>query len=338
MTPAIGARYRGNVSGVNHGSTREVYHAAPPWQADIAVCRVFSVAWGLTFAYESVAIVARKRMKIDSHQHFWKYSEVEYPWMGDALAMCRRDLLPADLEPLLDAAGLDGSIAVQARQIVGETDFLLDLAAAHPRILGVVGWVPLCDAGVGRDLEHYAAMEKVVGFRHVIQDEPDDDFILRPDFNAGVRELGKYSFCYDILIYSKHLPQTLRFVDQHPGIRMVLDHVAKPSIRKGEFDHAWAENVRELARRDHVTCKISGMATEVLDDAWDESTLRPYFDTILEAFGPRRLMFGSDWPVCLMRTSHARWVDVVRQWIASLSNDEQNAIMGGTAEKFYLQR
>lgn len=297
-----------------------------------------SDAWGLTSAHKSVAIATGKRMKIDSHQHFWKYNAAEYPWMGDALAMCRRDLLPTDLEPLLDQAGLDGSIAVQARQIVEETDFLLDLAAAHPRVLGVVGWVPLCDAGVGRYLEQYAAEKKVVGFRHVIQDEPDDDFILRLDFNAGIRELGRYQLCYDILIFGKHLPQTIRFVDQHPGIRMVLDHVAKPSIRKGEFDQAWAQNIRELAKREHVTCKISGMATEVSGGDWDEPTLRPYFDTVLEAFGPQRLMFGSDWPVCLMRTSHTRWVETVRGWIAPLSSDEQASIMGGTAGKVYLSQ
>ncbi|MFM2170963.1 MAG: hypothetical protein RI957_1192 [Verrucomicrobiota bacterium] len=277
-------------------------------------------------------------MKIDSHQHFWKYNAAEYPWMGEELAMCRRDLLPQDLEPLLDASGLDGSIAVQARQITGETDFLLELAAAHSRIFGVVGWIPLCDPDVARDLERYASHEKIVGFRHVIQDEADDDFILRPDFNAGVRELGRYPLCYDILIFGKHLPQTIRFVDQHPGIRMVLDHVAKPCIRRGEFDQAWAHDIRELAKRDHVTCKLSGMATEVRDGAWDEETLRPYFDTVIEAFGPQRLMFGSDWPVCLMRTTHSRWVDAVRSWIAPLSPDEQSAIMGGTAEKVYLSR
>lgn len=281
--------------------------------------------------------MVRERMNIDSHQHFWKYNAAEYPWMGDALAMCRRDLLPTDLEPLLDSAGLDGSIAVQARQIVEETDFLLDLADSYSRVLGVVGWVPLCDSGVERYLEHYSTKKKVVGFRHVIQDESDENFILRPDFNAGIRELEKYRFCYDILIYSKHLPQTIRFVDQHPGIRMVLDHVAKPSIRKGEFDQTWAQNIRELAKREHVTCKISGMATEVLDDAWNESILRPYFETVLEAFGPQRLMFGSDWPVCLMRTSHALWLEVVREWISSLSDAEQRAIMGETAEKVYLQ-
>jgi len=275
-------------------------------------------------------------MNIDSHQHFWKYSAAEYPWMGEELAMCRRDLLPLDLEPLLDAAGLDGSIAVQARQIPEETDFLLDLAAKHPRVLGVVGWIPLCSPEVGRYLEPYAAHPKVVGFRHVIQDEPDDDFILRPDFNAGIRELGRYPLCYDILIFGKHLPQTIRFVDQHPGIRMVLDHVAKPSIHPGAFDQAWAENIRALAKREHVTCKLSGMATEVCGGAWDEETLRPYFETVLEAFGPQRLMFGSDWPVCLMRTSHTRWVDTVRDWIAPLSATEQAAIMGGTAEKVYL--
>ena len=277
-------------------------------------------------------------LRIDSHQHFWKYNAAEYPWMGEELAMCRRDLLPVDLEPLLDAAGLDGSIAVQARQIVEETDFLLDLAAAHPRVLGVVGWVPLSDACVGKYLEQYAANKKTVGFRHVVQDEPDDNFILRPDFNAGVRELSRYPLCYDILIFEKHLPQSITFVDQHPNLSMVVDHIAKPSISAGEFRETWAKNITELAKREQVTCKISGMATEVRGGEWDADLLRPYFDTVLEAFGPQRLMFGSDWPVCLMRTSHTRWVEVVKSWIAELSADEQDAIMGGTAERVYLQR
>lgn len=274
-------------------------------------------------------------MNIDSHQHFWKYSAAEYPWMGEELAMCRRDLLPLDLEPLLDAAGLDGSIAVQARQIPEETDFLLDLAAKHPRVLGVVGWIPLCSPEVGRYLEPYAAHPKVVGFRHVIQDEPDDDFILRPDFQAGIRELGRYPLCYDILIFEKHLPQTITFVDQHPQISLVLDHIAKPEIHANQFSTTWAKNIRQLAEREHVTCKLSGMVTEVRGGIWDAEMLRPYFDTVLEAFGPQRLMFGSDWPVCLMRSSHQQWVETVNSWIAPLSADEQSAIMGGTAARVY---
>lgn len=273
-------------------------------------------------------------MKIDSHQHFWKYSAIEYPWMSEELACCRRDFLPEDLAPLLDASGLNGSIAVQARQIPEETDFLLDLAK-HPRVLGVVGWIPLCSPEVGRYLEQYAAHPKIVGFRHVIQDEPDDDFILRPDFQAGIRELGRYPLCYDVLIFEKYLPQTIAFVDQHPHIRMVLDHIAKPQIRAQEFSTTWAKNIRLLAEREHVTCKLSGMVTEVQGGGWDAELLRPYFDTVLEAFGPQRLMFGSDWPVCLMRSSHRAWVETVESWIATLSADEQAAIMGGTAARVY---
>jgi L-fuconolactonase len=274
-------------------------------------------------------------MKIDSHQHFWKYSAIEYPWMGEELACCRRDLLPDDLAPLLDASGLDGSIAVQARQIPEETDFLLDLAEKHPRVLGVVGWIPLCSPDVGRYLEQYAAHPKIVGFRHVIQDEPDHDFILRPDFQAGIRELGRYPLCYDVLIFEKHLPQTITFADQHPQISLVLDHIAKPEIHVNEFSTAWAKNIRQLAEREHVTCKLSGMVTEVWGGAWDADMLRPYFDTVLEAFGPQRLMFGSDWPVCLMRSSHRQWVETVTSWIAPLSADEQASIMGGTAARVY---
>ena len=277
-------------------------------------------------------------MKIDSHQHFWRYNAAEYPWMSDELACCRRDFLPPDLEPLLDAAGLDGSIAVQARQILGETDFLIDLAKAHPRVLGVVGWIPLCDADAGRHLEQYAANPHVVGFRHVVHDEPDDDFILRPDFNAGVRELGRHPLCYDILIFGKHLPQTIRFVDMHPEIPMVVDHIAKPRIRREAFDVSWAENIRLLAQRPNVTCKLSGMVTEVRDSSWDEELLQPYFETVLEAFGPQRLMFGSDWPVCLMRATHTRWAGAVAGLIEPLSADERAVIMGGTAERVYLRK
>jgi L-fuconolactonase len=274
-------------------------------------------------------------MKIDSHQHFWKYSASEYPWMSDELACCRRDLLPDDLAPLLDDSELDGSIAVQARQVTEETDFLLSLAEKHPRVLGVVGWIPLCSPDVSRYLDQYASHPKIVGFRHVIQDEPDDDFILRPDFQAGIRELGRYSLCYDVLIFEKHLPQTIAFVDQHPQVPMVLDHVAKPQIRADECSAAWAKHIRQLAEREHVSCKLSGLVTEVRGGLWDAPMLRPYFDTVLEAFGPQRLMFGSDWPVCLMRSSHRQWVETVTSWITPLSADEQAAIMGGTAARVY---
>ncbi|MCU0784913.1 MAG: amidohydrolase family protein [Verrucomicrobia bacterium] len=276
-------------------------------------------------------------MKIDSHQHFWKYNRTDYVWMTDDYAYCRRDFLPVDLAPLLEAGQLDGSIAVQARQFIKETDFLLELAAVNSIIKGVVGWIPLCDPGVERYLERYAGHLKIVGFRHVIHDEADDQFILRPDFNAGIKALSRYPLCYDVLIFQRHLPQTIEFVDRHPDLRIVIDHIAKPRIRRDSFDQAWAANIKRLAQRENVTCKLSGMVTEVADDAWNEALLKPYFETVLEAFGPERLMFGSDWPVCLMRSAHTKWVETVHSFIAPLSIPEQDAIMGGTAERVYLR-
>lgn len=277
-------------------------------------------------------------MRIDSHQHFWEHNTSDYVWMSEEHEILKRDFLPKDMIPLLDACNIDGTIAVQARQMVKETDFLLELAAEHNMIKGVVGWIPLCDASAGSYLEKYAKHEKIVGFRHVLHDEADDMFILRPDFNAGIKELSRYPLCYDLLIFEKHLPQTIQFADMHPELSMVVDHIAKPRIRKSEFDRSWAVNIRELARRPHVCCKLSGMVTEVRDDSWNVESLKPYFDIVLDAFGPDRLMFGSDWPVCLLRSNYSKWVDTVSNLISPLASSEQAAIMGENASRIYLHR
>ncbi|MEY4336446.1 MAG: hypothetical protein RLZZ45_1365 [Bacteroidota bacterium] len=277
-------------------------------------------------------------MKIDSHQHFWQYNPNDYVWMSEEHQVIRRDFLPGDLKPMLDAGAIDGTIAVQARQMLAETDFLLELATRHPLIKGVVGWIPLCEPGVQDHLDRYATNLYIVGFRHVVHDEPDDHFILRRDFNEGVKALSRFDLRYDILIFEKHLPQTIEFVDKHPQLAMVVDHIAKPKIRKGEFDDVWAINMRKLAERDHVFCKLSGMVTEVRDEVWDITLLKPYFDVVLEAFGPNRLMFGSDWPVCLLKSEYLKWLDVMTQLIDPLSVTEKEAIMGGTADAFYLNR
>jgi L-fuconolactonase len=277
-------------------------------------------------------------MRIDSHQHFWTYNATDYVWMTEEHNVLRRDFLPADIHPLLADAGLDGTIAVQARQMVGETDYLLALAESDPRILGVVGWLPLSDPGLPDLLEAYADRKPIVGFRHVVHDEPDPDFILRPDFNRGVSALAGHDLCYDILIFQRHLPQATRFADLHPDIRLIVDHIAKPVIRRGAFDQVWAEGIRRLAERPHVCCKLSGMFTEVRDTAWDVPLLQPYFDTVLEAFGPDRLMLGSDWPVCLLGGSYRQWMDTVTSFISPLSVSEQAAIIGGTAARIYLHR
>ena len=274
-------------------------------------------------------------MKIDSHHHLWEINDTDYVWMSEAHAVIRRDFLSADLDAALDESGIDGSVAVQARQMVEETDFLLGIADANPRIKGVVGWVPLCENGGEPFLERYAAHSKLKGVRHVVHDEADDDFILRPDFNEGIRNLAKHGLLYDILIFWKHLPQTIQFVDMHPGQPFVVDHIAKPRITDGSFDTEWADGIRELAKRGHVSCKVSGMLTEVRGETWSLDLLRPYFDTVYEAFGPQRVMFGSDWPVCLLRSSHAGWTGICRDLTNHLSFDEQTAFWGGNATSIY---
>lgn len=274
-------------------------------------------------------------MKIDSHQHFWEINDTDYVWMGEEHAVIKRDFLPADLRPLLADSGLDGCVAVQARQMTVETDWLLALAASHDLIRGVVGWVPLCEQAGEPWLEKYAGMPGLVGVRHVVHDEPDDNFILRADFNEGVSRLKNYGLTYDILIFGRHLPQTIEFVDRHPGQAMVVDHIAKPVIRAGNFDEAWSRGIRELARRGQVMCKLSGVVTEIRDPTWDIDLIQPYFDTVIEAFGADRIMFGSDWPVCLLRADYSRWVEVVQQLLAPLSEHEQAAILGGNAVRFY---
>ncbi len=274
-------------------------------------------------------------MKIDAHQHFWEYNDADYPWISEGHAAIRRDFLPADLAPLLGECGVDGSIAVQARQTLEETRWLLGLAERDELIRGVVGWFPLCEAGVDAALERFAGHPRLVGARHVVHDEPDDAFILRDDFNDGVRRLARHGLVYDILIFERHLPNTIAFVDRHPEVQFVVDHIAKPKIREGTFDRRWRTNILELARRENVACKLSGMATEVDGETWGAETLRPYFETALEAFGSERLMFGSDWPVCLLMSGYRRWAETVRSSIGGLSDAGQGAVLGGNACRLY---
>jgi L-fuconolactonase len=276
-------------------------------------------------------------MRIDSHQHFWKYNQVDYVWMNEQHAIIQKDFLPEHLNPLLNKLDFDGTISVQARQSLEETDFLLQLAEDNSFIKGVVGWVPFCDKKVEKHIEKYRFENKIVGFRHVIHDEPDNNFILRPDFNEGIKSLSKFGLCYDILIFGRHLPQTIEFVDSHPRQIFIIDHIAKPKINKNSFDVDWANHMKKISEREHVYCKLSGMVTEILQESWDIDLLKPYFETILDAFGPQRMIFGSDWPVCLLKSTYSNWVNAVLCLINRLSANEQRSIMGENAERIYLQ-
>jgi L-fuconolactonase len=274
-------------------------------------------------------------MQIDSHHHFWKYDPVQYAWIGPDMSVLQRDYLPANLADEISRAGIDGVVSVQARQTIEETTSLLAMAAEHEFLRGVVGWVPLAAPDIARVLEPLARSPWLKGVRHVVQDEPDDAFILGTEFNRGVSQLKQFGLVYDILIYARHLTNTIRFVDRHPDQPFVLDHIAKPTIQAAEFPRAWRDELRELARREHVVCKFSGVVTEVRDAAWSTELIRPYWDAAIDAFGSKRLMFGSDWPVCLLRSGYGQWVSSVRELIADLSPAEQGDIMGANACRVY---
>ncbi len=273
-------------------------------------------------------------MKIDSHHHYWKYNPVEYGWIDDSMKVIRTDFLPEKLETTIAEAGIDGVISVHARQSVEETDWLISMAHQNNFMKGVVGWLPLIQDDIETYLEKYSGEKILKGLRHVVQGEPDPEFILRNDFNRGISLLKKYSLVYDILIFERQLPNTIKFVDQHPDQHFVLDHIAKPLIRRNELS-PWKENIQELAKRENVSCKISGMVTEADFTNWTPEQLQPYFDVVLEAFGSDHLLFGSDWPVCLVATSYKNWADLVIKTISTLSETEQAKIMGENAVRIY---
>ncbi|WP_016777773.1 amidohydrolase family protein [Anaerophaga thermohalophila] len=273
-------------------------------------------------------------MIIDSHQHFWNYNREEFDWINNDMTSIKKSFLPKDLKATLSGIGVEGVVSVQARQSLEETDWLLQLAAENEFIKGVVGWVPLSDKNIPEILSRFKNNNSLKGVRHVIQGEPDPQFILKKNFNNGISQLKKYGLIYDILIFGRQLPNTIRFVDQHPDQPFVLDHIAKPEIRLNEIK-VWKKDIKELARRENVSCKLSGMVTEADFTIWTEDQLKPYFDVVLEAFGPGRLLFGSDWPVCLVATSYKSWLKLVKKWISKLSSLEQEQILGRNARLIY---
>jgi L-fuconolactonase len=250
------------------------------------------------------------------------------------MGLLRCDFLIQDLMDVLEESDIEGVVTVQARQALAETRWLLDLARSHDFIRGVVGWVALTDPKVEGDLEQLSTHAKLKSVRHVLHDEPDDFYILREDFNRGIKLLQGFGLRYDLLIFERHLPQTIQFVDRHPNQIFILNHIAKPRIRQGVIS-PWRENLTELARRENVFCKLSGLVTEASWQSWTEADLDPYLQIALTAFGPERVIFGSDWPVILLGSSYKRWVDVVQRSISHLSEYEQERIFGKTATEVY---
>jgi L-fuconolactonase len=271
--------------------------------------------------------------RIDAHQHFWKYSEAEYPWIPKGSAL-HRDWLPDNLAAEQAKVDLHGSIAVQARQSLDESRWLLKLADAHPVIRGVVGWVDLRSQNIEQELGEFAKHPKFVGVRHVVQDEPDDRFMLQPDFLRGIGTLRRFGLTYDILIFPKQLPAAIELVARFPEQPFVLDHIAKPLI-KNRVLKPWSEHIRELASAPNLFCKVSGMVTEADHATWKPDDLRPYLDLIFEVFGPDRLMFGSDWPVCLLAASYEAACNVVNEYAQQLAPAIRDALFGGNALRFY---
>jgi L-fuconolactonase len=273
-------------------------------------------------------------MRIDSHQHFWKYDARRDTWITEAMGILKRDFLPQHLDKELDGSGIDASIAVQASQSEDETRFLLDLAESNQRIAGVVGWVDLVSPGVPERLRYFSQFKKLCGFRHIAQDEPDDGFLVRDDFLRGVSHLREFGFTYDILIYPRQLPASLELVCKFPEQRFVVDHLAKPDV-KAQEKSVWAAHMCSIARNPNVFCKLSGLVTEANWQRWTPGDFTFYLDTVFEAFGPHRLMFGSDWPVCLLAASYQQVKQVIENYVDRNAPKGKDKIFGSNAIQFY---
>lgn len=272
-------------------------------------------------------------MKLDSHQHFWSYDAAQYPWIPPGSPL-HRNWLPLDLAPLIATAGLDGCIAVQARQTLEESHWLLELAEHHAIIKGVVGWVDLRSPDVDRDLEALARHPKFAGVRHVVQDEPDVNFMLGAEFLRGIGKLRAHRLTYDILIFPQQLPAAIELARRFPEQPFVLDHIAKPHIKDGTLE-PWRTQIRELAKAPNVLCKVSGLVTEAAHALWKPADFMPYLDIVFEAFGEDRLMYGSDWPVCLFAASYARMFMLIDDYTRTLSATARGKFFGSNAARFY---
>ncbi len=273
-------------------------------------------------------------MTIDSHQHFWNYDPVKDSWITDEMGALRNNFLPRNLKPILDANKIDGCVLVQVDQSEEENDFLVTLAEENDFIKGVVGWVDLRAEDIQERLASYTSIKKLKGFRHIVQGESDDRFLMRSDFMRGISALQSHNFAYDILIYPHQLSVAIEFVRKFPTQKFVIDHLAKPEIKNGNIQN-WKKEIREIAAMENIHCKISGMVTEADWQKWTYADVEPYLDVVFESFGIDRLMYGSDWPVCLLAGSYEKQLSITESYINSLSDTEQNKIMGANAFHFY---
>ncbi|MGC1904138.1 MAG: amidohydrolase family protein [Candidatus Acidiferrum sp.] len=273
-------------------------------------------------------------MIIDAHQHFWNYDPVRDAWITDAMSVLKRDFSPSNLVPELDGCGIDATIAVQADQSGTETQFLLDVAEKTDRVAGVVGWLDLRSPALEERLRHFSRFKKLRGLRHIAQAEPDDGFLARPEFVRGVSQLKDFGLTYDILIYPKQLPAAIELVSKLPEQKFVVDHLGKPEIKTGNIA-GWAANIREIAASRNVYCKLSGMVTEARWREWRPADFEPYLDVVFECFGSHRLIFGSDWPVCLTVATYTQVKDIVESYVHRHARDHRHAIFGDNATAFY---
>ncbi|MCL8006913.1 amidohydrolase family protein [Gelidibacter japonicus] len=272
-------------------------------------------------------------MRIDSHQHFWRFDPQRDAWITNDMSVIQRDFLPEDLQPLLQQHQLDGCIAVQADTSEKETKFILELADQHPFIKGVVGWLDLCSDTIEDRLEHFSQYKKLKGLRHIVQAEPDG-FLLRKDFQRGISALEKYNLTYDILIFPHQLEEAIEFVKTFPKQKFILDHGAKPYIKDGKIE-PWKSQMETLAGFENVACKVSGLTTEADWNTWDKTSMQPYLEVIFNAFGTKRTLFGSDWPVSLLAGTYAETITLVEDYISKFTKTEQQQIMGLNAKTWY---
>lgn len=272
--------------------------------------------------------------RIDSHQHFWNYHPAKHVWMNDDMALLKKDFYPHDLEPLLKNCNLNGCVAVQANQAEEENEFLLKLADESSIIKGIVGWVDLQAEKIAERLSYYKNFEKIKGFRHVIHDEPDIDFMLRPAFIRGINAMLPFNYTYDILIFYHHLVNTAKFVQQFPDQTFVIDHIAKPDIKNKQFQE-WKKQLAAVAAFPNVNCKISGMVTEANWKSWKPDDFIIYMDAVVELFGTERVMFGSDWPVCTLAATYEEVYNITNDYFSSFTKNEQDNFFGLNAKRFY---